>query len=80
MRRHAIHSRAHPEFAHAEEHIAPCRIRRGKLRLGLKIVFVEEVRSAAPPNNSGTLSAIAFIIASPALRVAMLLVHGERLE
>ena len=37
-----------------------------KFAPGLKIVFVEEVKSAAPPNSSGTASAIAFITAPPA--------------
>ena len=41
-----------------------------KCALDLKIVFVEAVKSAAPPNSSGTTSAIAFITVCPALRVA----------
>ena len=37
----------------------------------LKIVFVDAVKSAAPPISSGTASKIAFITCWPALRVAM---------
>ena len=48
-----------------------------KLTPGLKIVLVEAVRSAAPPNSSGTTSAMAFITVKPALRVAMRLAGGE---
>jgi hypothetical protein len=44
---------------------------------GLKIVLVEEVRSAAPPNSSGTASAMAFRITPPALRVAIGLSAGK---
>ena len=48
-----------------------------KCALFLKIVFVEAVRSAAPPNSSGTLSKIAFITICPALRVATGLSTGK---
>ena len=42
-----------------------------KLGESLKMVLVEEVRSAAPPKSSGTTFSIAFITVWPALRVAM---------
>ncbi len=70
MHRHSVHCRAHGQLAHAKKHVAPRGIV-GKMRAGLKIVFVEAVRSAAPPNSSGTLSEIAFITSWPALRVAI---------
>ena len=48
-----------------------------KLGESLKIVFVEAVRSAAPPNSSGTTFSIACITAWPALRVAIGLSVGK---